>query len=465
MTSHLNKTILLILFLGQFSFAPLCSLPNTKIAKEQALQGPEWVREGVIYSIFLRNFSPTGDFPGATLRLKELKKLGVNILWILPIHPNGQLKKKGTFGSPYAIKDYYAIDPSYGTKGDFKIFVEKAHQLGMKVIIDAVLNHTSWDNVLMKDPNFYRRDQNGKIRSPLPEWNDVAALDYSNPKVRTYMLDMLGYWLKEFDLDGFRCDAAAMIPIDFWKEARTKLHQIKASILLLDEAEEPEALVKAFDLDYAWKFGRAIDDVLINGAPATKTLHTVLEVEKESNPRGALHMRFSDNHDTKRAITRFGEKGALAASALVFTMNGVPLIYNGMEVGDTGETHDPGMFEKTPIFWKVSEIRPEFIHFYKEMIELRKKYYRTFAVGELIWLRNSDDNSILTYLRKGGGKEFLVAINCSSRPFSGSVEIEVPKLAEEVMFDLGADLKKTRPYAPLPNLSLLPWEFRIFRLK
>ena len=236
----------------------------------------------------------------------------------------------------------------------------------MKVIIDIVANHTSWDSVLMQHPEFYKRDAKGNITYPY-DWFDIAALDYSNAQLRRYMTDMLKYWIREFDLDGFRCDVAGEVPTDFWENARAELDQIKPDIFMLAEAHKAELLVKAFELDYSWPLHSALTDVLQGRKPASE-IRTAWENEVKEWPRNSTHMRFSDNHDERRAIARFGERGALAASALVFTLDGVPLIYNGMEAGDTTESGAPALFEKLPIFWPFAERRPEFPRFYKQMI-------------------------------------------------------------------------------------------------
>ncbi|MCA1817658.1 MAG: alpha-amylase, partial [Acidobacteria bacterium] len=340
-------------------------------AKEPARPSREWVRDGVIYEIFPRVFSPQGTLAGVTARLDDLKTLGVNILWLMPIHPVGRERAKGTVGSPYAVRDYYAVNPDYGTKEDLHTLVREAHRRGLKVIIDIVANHTAWDSVMMQTPAFYTHDATGRIIPPVPDWADVADLNYDNPRLRAYMLDVLKYWLREFDLDGFRCDVAGMVPTDFWEQARAELEKIKPDIVMLAEAYEPALLAKAFDLDYAWPLHSALTDVLQGRAPAT-ALRAAWTQEQATFERGALHMRFSDNHDERRAIARFGEEGALAASALMFTLDGVPMLYNGMEVGDTAESGAPALFERIPILWQIAERRPEFPRFYRQLIALRK---------------------------------------------------------------------------------------------
>jgi glycosidase len=438
-------------------------------SKETARTSRQWVRDGVIYEIFPRVFSPEGNFNGVTARLDQLKDVGVTILWLMPIHPVGQEKKKGTIGSPYAVRDYYAINPDYGTKEDLKRLVGEAHRRGMKVIIDIVANHTSWDSVLMKQSDFYTHDASGKIIPPVPDWADVADLNYDNPRLRDYMVEMLKYWLKEFDLDGFRCDVAGFVPTDFWERARTELERIKPDIVMLAEWDSPDLLVKAFDFDYAWPMHSALTEVLMGMKPATAFRQT-WEDERKKFPRGALHMRFSDNHDERRAVARFGERGALAASALMFTLDGVPLIYNGMEVGDTAESGSPALFEKIPILWQIAERRPEFPRFYKQMIALRKSS-EALRRGEMQWLRNSDESRVVTYARRTGEEEILVAINFSNQPFVGFVEIGsagfadvTPDVQPPLPPDAPAPQRAARTRAiGLPALALDSWGFRIFR--
>jgi cyclomaltodextrinase / maltogenic alpha-amylase / neopullulanase len=303
---------------------------------------PAWLSDGVIYEIFPRDFSAAGNLDGVTAGLDQLKDLGVTILWTMPIHPIGEKLRKGEFGSPYAIKDYYAVNPDYGTMDDFKRLVSEAHKRGLKVIMDLVADHTSWDSEMMKHPEFYKHDAKGNVIPPNPDWTDVAGLNYDNPQLRQYMITMMKYWVKTCDIDGFRCDAASMVPADFWEAARAQLESIKPDIILLAEASQPDLMEKDFDADYAWPLKDALNDVLINGAPASKVRATWEESQRQF-PRDSLHMRMTDDHDEERAIARFGVRGALAASALMFTLDGVPLLYNGMEVGDATESGAPAL--------------------------------------------------------------------------------------------------------------------------
>jgi glycosidase len=386
----------------------------------------------------------------------------------MPIHPIGQLKKKGTIGSPYAVKEYYAINPDYGTSADLKRLVSEAHKRNLKVIIDIVANHTAWDNVLIKQhPEYYKHNDKGEIIPPVPDWADVAGLDYTNPQLRRYMIDMLKFWVRDYDLDGFRCDVALMIPTDFWDQARAEVDQIKHNTIWLAEAEKPDLLVKAFDLDYAWNLHGTLTEVLQGSKPASR-IREVWEQQQAQFPRGAIRMRFSDDHDERRAIARFGEKGALAAQALMFTLDGTPLVYNGMEAGDTAESGAPALFERLPIFWQIAERRPEFPKFYKSMIALRKST-NALRRGNLTWLKNSDENRILTFTRKAGNEEVLVAINMSNQPFTGTVGItgSYDDITPIMANPLPPDDEKTKPTAKsdrrLPALELEAYGYRIFK--
>jgi glycosidase len=441
----------------------------TDFSKLSAHPARDWVRDGVIYEIYPRDFSATGDFAGVTRQLDRLKDLGVTILWLMPIHPIGQEKKKGSIGSPYAVRDYYAINPDYGTKDDLKRLITEAHRRSLRVIIDIVANHTSWDSVMMQHPDFYEHDTTGKITYP-HDWSDVAELNYENPKLRGYMSEMLKYWIREFDLDGFRCDVAEEVPTDFWEKARAELDKIKPDIFMLAEGHKPDLEVRAFELDYSWPLHSALTEVVQGRKPAFD-LRAAWEREFKEWPQGALHMRFSDNHDERRAIGRFGEPAALAASALMFTLDGVPLIYNGMEVGDTTESGAPALFEKLPIFWPVAERRPEFPRFYKQMIALRRAS-NALRHGSVEWLHNSDESRIVTFLRRAADEDMLVVINFSNQPILGSLEVGNAREFKDITPEVGQPLPPDAPATQrgnrarvnnLPALAVEAWGYRLLR--
>ena len=404
-----------------FVLVSTCARAGADVSGTSARPSPDWLRDGVIYEIFPRDFSSAGDLNGVTVQLDRLKDLGITILWIMPIHPIGEKNRKGEFGSPYSIMDYYAVDPAYGTLDDFKRLVSEAHKRGMKVIMDLVADHTAWDSVMMKHPEFYKHDGQGRVIPPVPDWTDVAALNYANLQLREYMIAMLKYWIQTCDVDGFRCDAAAMVPTDFWVQVRAELAKVKPDIMLLAEASKPELLTNAFDIDYDWPLLATMNKIMIDSAPASDIEHT-WEKSRSQFPKGALHMRISDDHDEARAVARYGLNGALAASALMFTLEGVPLIYNGMEVGDATESGGGALFDKLPIFWSPKD-RPPLPDIYHDLIQLRHQY-AALRNSNVEWLHNSDETSLVTFLRADDKDELLVVINFSNRPLTGKVDLE-----------------------------------------
>ena len=296
-------------------------------------------------------------------------------------------------------------------------------------------------------------------------------MNYDNPALRRYMTDMLKFWLRDFDLDGFRCDVAAEVPTDFWEQARAELDKVKPDIVMLAESDKPELLVSAFDLDYSWPLHGTLNDVMRGRKPATAFRGT-WESDAAKYPRGALRMRFSDNHDEKRAVARFGEAGALAASALMFTLDGVPMLYNGMEVGDTTESGDPALFYRLPIFWPIVKRRPEFPRFYQQIIALRKAH-AALTRGSVEWLRNSDEARVVTFTRRDEQEEVVVAINFSNTPSTSRSKRRAGAAYTDITPDTRDPLRRRRHpsrtrrarahRSALPALSLDAWGYRIFR--
>jgi glycosidase len=321
---------------------------------------------------------------------------------------------------------------------------------------------------MMATPELYVRDAQGRVQPPNADWSDVAKLDYANPRTRAYMTDMMALWLREYGVDGFRCDVAGLVPTDFWEEARPRLEAARPDLFLLAEWSTPDLMAKAFDADYAWPFHAALNRVLSLGAPAS-AIRATWEEERRNFPKGSLHLRFSDNHDEKRAIARFGEPAALAAQALVFTMDGLPLVYNGAEVGDSSESGGPALTERVPIFWPIAARRPEFAAFYKEMISLRRDH-AALRRGETLWVTTSSAERVVSFVRRGNGEDVLVAVNLSSQPWAGTVEppaggpfVEITPAVPLPQQPGGGTPERAVRKVDLPTLALDPWGFRMFR--
>ena len=395
-----------------------------RISVQQARHSEEWVRRGVIYEIYTRSFSPEGTFAGIENRLPELKNLGVTILWLMPIHPVGILHRKGTLGSPYSIQDYYAVNPEFGTIDDFKRLVKQAHRHGFHLIIDLVANHTAWDSKLINEhPEWFTKDRAGNIISPNPDWTDVADLDYSQPGLRCSMIEMMKHWVRDVDIDGFRCDVAEMVPIDFWESARAALDSIKP-VMMLSEGSYPEHHLRAFDATYSWNIYHALAPIIKREKPAS-ALDAELNLEDASFPRNALRMRFSSNHDENAwdapDVEKFGNNCAKLAAVFVNTIPGIPLLYNGQEVGNNRKL---GLFEKSSIDWSAGD---EFRALYSRLFELRRDEPAFFA-GSMIRIPTTNDKRVFAFARMSGPSKFIVVCNFDTSSFTGSIDLSSPKL-------------------------------------
>ncbi len=377
---------------------------ETEFSKQVARKSPEWVSKGIIYEIFPRSFSKEGTFNEIKKKLPYLKELGVTILWLMPIHPIGEIKRKGTLGSPYSVKDYYEINPEYGTKEDFRELIKEAHKLGFKVIIDEVLNHCAWDNELVrKQPDWFTKDKSGNMIPPNSDWTDVVDFNYDNPELRKYMIEMLKYWVKEFDIDGFRMDVSELVPLDFWEEARAELEKIKPQFWL-SEGTLPEHHLKAFDMTYSWNIYDLFKPIL-EGDRSPQSILNSIKLEEYSFPKNSLRMRFNENHDKIRAAEIFGFEGSLITAGVVFALNGVPLVHAGQEVG---ERLFSSLFEKTEINWPKDLTKNEHHNLIKKLIELRRKN-NEISLGKITPIRI--DEKILAFINEVDGAGIAAFFN------------------------------------------------------
>jgi glycosidase len=428
-----------------------------------ALKSVEWVRDAVIYEVYLRSFSREGTFAGLEKRLPELKELGVTVLWLMPIHPVGVKNRKGTLGSPYSVRDYYAINPEFGTMVDFKRLLNAVHKNGMKLIIDLVANHTSWDSKLITEhPEWFTKDAKGNIIAPNVDWTDVADLNYSQPGLRRYMIDMMRWWVKDIGIDGFRCDVAELVPTDFWEEARKNLNLIKP-VMMLAEGSLPEHHLKAFDLSYSWNIYDALDVLMQGKRPAT-LLDEIFKNERLQFPTGSLRMRFNTNHDKNAsdapAVVRLGEDGLKLSAVLVNTIPGVPLLYNGEEVANDQKL---SLFQKVPIDWRRSH---EMGELYRTLFALRRDH-KALSRGEMIRVPSSNAQDIYAFFRSAGSDKILAVLNFSSEVREDSLQIPLARLfpgQKVVMMNELFSKKKVRVESGAEKLdvNLEPHGCRIF---
>ncbi len=346
---------------------------------------PDWSRNAVIYEVNVRQFTPEGTFKALEAHLPRLRELGAGILWFMPIHPISQDGRKGKLGSYYAVADYKGVNPEFGSIDDFRDVVKEAHRLGMKVIIDWVPNHSGRDNAWVKNnPDWYKRDKDGKMFGPF-DWTDVYEFDYSNPAMCAGMTDAMSFWLREADIDGFRCDVAGRVPVRFWDANRKALEAVKPEIFMLAEATEPELMQNAFDMNYNWPMKDLFSAIAATSGQYTfkdasgnvKTfpeahaadIFTRLDEEAATYPGDSYMMNMITNHDLNSwEGTEFERLGNLqeAFAVLTFTLPGMPLIYTGQEVGLDRAFE---FFEKDEQpAWNA---RPEVVKFYRTLTGLR----------------------------------------------------------------------------------------------
>jgi glycosidase len=385
-----------------------------------ARPAPEWLSRASIYEVWLNVFSKEGDLRGAIPRLQQIADLGATIVYLGPIS-----KRSAEPGaSPYSIADYNEIDPECGTPQDLRDFVAAAHKLHLKVMLDIVYYHTAPDNVMMKqDRSFFVKNPQGQILrgfwpQPLPDFRKV--------EVRKYLIESLIHWVRDFDVDGFRCDVGAGVPVTFWNDARKALDRVKPEVILLSESDRPDDQLKAFDINYNFEYYLTLRSVLRDGAPAIR-LRENWEQMHASMPYGARLLRYSDNHDWPRAVLQFGERGALAASVLNFTLDGVPFLYNGQEVNDPSPT---SWRRLAPIHWPKLENKDDrdspgaVFATYNKLLHLRSSE-PAISSGSVVWVNNSEPDSVLSFLRQRQDSEVLVIVNLSNRDVHVTMDLPV----------------------------------------
>ena len=373
-------------------------------------QAPNWSRNLSIYEVNVRQYTEEGTFTAFRQHLPRLQEMGVGILWLMPINPISILNRKGSLGSYYASSDYLAINPEYGTEADFKHLVEDIHARGMYVIIDWVANHTGWDNVwTTQHPEYYKKNDSGNFYPPVQDWADVIGLDYNNAGLREAMTQAMEYWVREFDIDGFRCDVAAMVPLNFWLAARERLEEIKP-VFMLAECENPN-YHQAFDMTYAWSgFGLFKD--IANGYKKVIELDAYQMRERIKYDVEDYRMLFLSNHDenswSASMMDHFPDSYK-AMTVLTYALPGMPLIYSGQEAKNTREL---AFFDKDMIEWQTTEMDT----LYKLLNILKKQYSQLNAGiygGRINKVANSQPYQVYSFTRTLPGQELLFIINLS----------------------------------------------------
>lgn len=447
--------------------ASAVALPAAFGAAPAKKTSPEWIENAVIYEANLRQGTPERNIKGLQKELPRLKDLGVDIVWLMPVHPISELNRKGTLGSYYAVKDYKDINPEFGSVQDLKEFVHAAHLLGMKVILDEVCNHTGCDNAwVTTNPDFYAKNEEGNMYGPF-DWTDTYKLDYSNPATRAAMTDALKFWITETDIDGYRCDVAGEVPTDYWEEAIPQLNEIKP-VFMLAESSKPEIL-SVFNADYAWPMKDLFNDIAATqGVNAYAVAHdqkrakanaqdiiTLLKKLDKDYPAGSIHMNMVTNHDLNSwEGTEFERYGAaLGAFALLsYTLPGMPMMYTGQEVG----------FNHPFEFFETDTVQPDykanqFTAFYEMLNALKHTHSALNASGQLdtMTVYNTANPDVLAFTRADSdGDKVTVIVNLSSKETPVTFTDLAPSADSMTDYFSGAP-------AELPS-HLAPWQFAVW---
>jgi glycosidase len=417
------------------------------------LHHPDWTKNTNIYEVNIRQYTPEGTFKAFEKHIDRLHDMGVDILWIMPINPIGEKNRKGTLGSYYSIKDYKAVNPEFGNLNDLKDIVDKAHSLGMHVILDWVANHTSWDNIWLEEhSDWYDKDSTGNFESPY-DWSDVISLNYDNKNMRAAMIDAMEYWIDSADIDGFRCDVADLVPIDFWNDARKQLDK-KKKVFMLAEAETPELLEEAFDMTYAWKLHHLMNAI-------SKSEKTASDLISYFNEQDSLYKRidyqmiFTSNHDENSwngTVYERMPKSYKAMAALSYMVPGMPLIYNGQEAGMNKRL---SFFDKDEISWDSLKLE----NFYSTLNEIKhdnKVLWNGEFGGEMSFIST---NEKVLIIKRFSEKQTIIFI-CNFNDNYINVSLPQNLLNEDinVLFSDGKLIQQEDN-----TLALNPWQFIILK--
>ncbi|MEO8766462.1 MAG: alpha-amylase family glycosyl hydrolase [Ginsengibacter sp.] len=436
-----------------------CTVPAStaqiSISKKGTFTHPSWSGQSNIYEVNLRQYTPSSSMKDFEKSLPRLKKMGVDILWFMPITPIGIEDRKASgseLGSYYAARDYKAVNPEFGTMDDWKKLVRHAHSMGFKVITDWMANHSSPDNHWMKDhPGFYAKDSAGNYISPF-DWTDTRKLNYANNELRDSMIEAMAFWLKESDIDGFRCDVADGPPVDFWKQCIDSLKKIK-HVFMLAESQNPELHVAGFDETYTW----AIMEGFIHFYAGKLTLaqvDSIINNNIQVFPKDAYRLYFTTNHDWNSwEGTEFERYGDAYKALAVFTQTmyqSVPLIYSGQEIPNKKRIK---FFVKDPIVWNNYNMAP----FYSTFLHLRKKNPALAADASYKKLVTANDVAVFAYVREKAGHKVAVILNLSKEPQQFSIK-DPSVYGNPMNVFLGAKEKVNATHI----FSMEPWGFTVY---
>lgn len=450
-----NILKIILLFIGLAALAAACKPKPAAVVEplKSTVRHAEWTRNMVLYEINVRQFSQEGTFAGVDKALPQLKELGVNVLWFMPIYPIGVLNRKGELGSYYSIKDYKGVNPEFGTVDDLKALVAKAHDMGFHVILDWVGNHSAWDNQLAADfPEWYEKDSVGKFISPF-DWTDVIQFDYTAQPLWDYMIGAMKFWVADVGFDGFRCDFPGLVPEEFWFRATTELNAIRPVLMLAEDEEHSYLLERAFDMNYAWAHHHLMNAVA-SGQRKPASLDSMMQYELKRYAPDSYRLRFLTNHDENSWNGTIDEKlgdAQKAFAAYLFTVPGVPLLYNGQEADLDKRLK---FFERDPIDWKESELRP----FYTKLVHLRTSHpalRHGVEGGSFVTLKTNQKN-VYAYKRVKDDSEVLTILNLGIKPVTVMLmDGETSGIYKDLFADAEVEIAQGK------KMQLEPWGYMV----
>ena len=447
------KKIILLLLLALTIIPTGCKLSKktNAVAVSESFVTPD-PADVVMYQVNPRVFAPSNSLQAVLARIDSIEDLGINMIWIMPIYPIGEEKTKN---SPYSVRDYKAVAPEFGTVDDLKMLVESCHERGIGVILDWVANHTAWDNVWLKEhPDWYTHDSVGNIiYPPGTDWTDVADLNYDNKEMRAAMIDAMKFWVDSVGIDGFRCDVADQVPVDFWTEAIKTLRTAAKprGLIMLAEGANPDNFKAGFDMNYAWDFMGAIAEVMKDKAKVNKLIESDKK-EYTDLDRGKFKMRFTTNHDesTKASPVQLygGPKASMAAFVATTMLHGGMMVYGSQEVGYP-ETIN--FFHYVPVNWNAN---PSMREEYKKLISIYNEHPALRSSGKVIPY-DDDENNILCVDRVLNNDNVLVLVNVRDTPHN----INLPGMwANRTAYDL----IREEEVALGNRITLQPYQYDLF---
>ncbi|AFC29750.1 glycosidase [Paenibacillus mucilaginosus 3016] len=385
--------------------------PGILYERFHSLDSPEWIRRAVIYQLHISAFTE-GGFIGLADKLDYLQQLGVNTLWIMPFQEVGVEKRIGSFGDPYAVRDYYSIDSRFGTSDELQAFIAKAHEYGMRVILDWVMNRGSVDHILTRShPDYFMRNENNEVYYEVPNRDYFAGLNFENEEMRAYIIEAMTYWVTRFDFDGFRLDDSDITPMNFLAQIRQALLKVKADIALISQSYDEYHHLECCDLTYDGSLRLTIKDLAERKITRDEFVR-IYHSYKYSFPKGALRMRWLEEKERSRIWAYAGEPLTKPAASILLTVEGVPSIMMGQEFNERTLDTWTSLFHEYQLDW--NRFDEELYAHYKALIHLRTSHAALWE-GELEFVGHSED-SVLTYIRRRGNEEFLIVVNVSEKP-------------------------------------------------